>query len=288
MLTSSEEIKHKLSELASLQPGQIEGGHIEIYWQDQNENESSTDEPVPGIAKDALDRIRSLESGVIQAIGWAESTGSLRPEDCGETLRLLKDLVNYQPSLLEHGEADSELMGLFESIEFPCSDEEFDGAKQRLAELNKLTVQEHSSSLPIFWVSPDVGVWLEEQYFNDNVFHELNAVQNMPFAVLELLRNELRQYRNKLRGGLFEPAFSEPWVTNFVVCYFAPSCKNPAVEDDAEIMLGSSATQAVKDRVMQELKLFYQYLERYIDQPSENGKIQYSDDFSKLIWVRNE
>lgn len=138
MLTSSEEIKHKLSELASSQPGHIDGGYIEISWQDKNENESSTDESVPGIAKDALDRIKALESAIIQTIGWAESTGSLLAEDGGETLRLLKDMVGYQPSLFEQDEAGSELMGLLESIEFPCSDEEYQGARERLSELNIL------------------------------------------------------------------------------------------------------------------------------------------------------
>lgn len=139
-----------------------------------------------------------------------------------------------------------------------------------------------------FSISPDVGVWLEEQYFNENIFDELNAIQDMPFAVLEQLRNELRQYRDKLRRGVFEPVFSEQWVADYVICYFGPSCKNPAVEHDAEIMLGSNATAADKGRVMQELNSFYQYLEPYIGQSREYGKLQYSPDFSTPIWVRNE
>jgi hypothetical protein len=137
-------------------------------------------------------------------------------------------------------------------------------------------------------VSPDVGVWLEGQYFNENIFDELNAIQDMPIAVLEQLRSELREYRSKLRNGVFEPVFSEQWVTDYVVCYFGPSCKNPSVENDAEIMLGSNATASDKDRVMQELKLFYKHLEPFIDQRSEHGKLQYSPDFSKPIWVRDK
>lgn len=133
MLTSSELLIYKLTELANSEGDQIDGGCIEIYWENQNGQEFSTEESVPDIAQDALNRIQALESAIKQTIGWAESTGSLRPEDDGETLRQLKELVSYKPSLLEQDEANSEEPDLLDSLEFPCSDEEQQGARERLS-----------------------------------------------------------------------------------------------------------------------------------------------------------
>ena len=105
MHTEADKLKYKLSELANSELKYIYGGLVEIYWQDQNENEFSTDESVITIAAEALARITELEAAINQTIGWAEETGSIRLEDGGETLRLLRGLVSYQPPLQEQGQS---------------------------------------------------------------------------------------------------------------------------------------------------------------------------------------
>lgn len=45
------------------------------------------------LADDQQARIQELEDAISQTIGWIESTNSLRTEDGGESLRILKNVI---------------------------------------------------------------------------------------------------------------------------------------------------------------------------------------------------
>ncbi|WP_233007175.1 hypothetical protein [Rheinheimera faecalis] len=66
MLTDAELLKYKLTELSNSDGNDIDGGAIEIYWEDQNGNEFATEESVADIAQAALKRINELEQMVAQ------------------------------------------------------------------------------------------------------------------------------------------------------------------------------------------------------------------------------
>lgn len=94
MLTQSQALKHLLSELTT-----EDRGTIEVYWDNPNGGETSSDESIAYIAQAALLRINELESAICQVIRESEPKNSLKTDDKGEMLQLLKELVNYQPSL---------------------------------------------------------------------------------------------------------------------------------------------------------------------------------------------
>lgn len=66
MLTDAELLKYKLTELSNSGGNDIDGGAIEIYWEDQNGYEFATEESVADIAAAALERIIGLEQMVAQ------------------------------------------------------------------------------------------------------------------------------------------------------------------------------------------------------------------------------
>lgn len=64
MLNQNELVKYKLSCLANAEPENIETGKIEVYWEDEQGNEFTTEESITDIAHAAHDFICELETNL--------------------------------------------------------------------------------------------------------------------------------------------------------------------------------------------------------------------------------
>ena len=62
MLTPAQVIMYKLVTLANAEPEHIETGEIEVYWEDEQGNEFTTEESITEIAQAAHDLIYELET----------------------------------------------------------------------------------------------------------------------------------------------------------------------------------------------------------------------------------
>ncbi len=93
MKYSKKNLAWLLSELALAEPEQYECGSMEIIGEDEQGREGSCEIEISDLAFAASKRIKELESTIKQTIGFIESTNSLKPEDGGESIRLLYEAI---------------------------------------------------------------------------------------------------------------------------------------------------------------------------------------------------